>query len=144
MLPTCLIGGFAALILATSSSRNNYMICIQYFLYHSAIIAFALHLLLSDEIKWTVKDYFTCLKLLALFGLLAMYINSIVYDGVSDINFMYVVHAPQDGLPFLNTNHGWGVYMAHYASLAIFCVSMVYISPIINAIKAKFSKKENV
>jgi flagellar biosynthesis/type III secretory pathway M-ring protein FliF/YscJ len=71
----------------------------------------------------------------------AIYINSMLYDGVSNINFMYVVSPPQDGLPFLNENHGWLVYVVHYAALVLFCVSIAYIKPIIDAIKAKLSKK---
>ena len=70
------------------------------------------------------------------------YINSIVYDGTDNINFMYVVSPPVEGLPFLNENHGWIVYIAHYASLILLCVTLCYIKPIICAIKSKIQPKK--
>jgi hypothetical protein len=71
----------------------------------------------------------------------AFYINSIVYDGTSDINFMYVASPPQSGLPFLTEKYGWLVYISHYAFLVITCVTLCYIKPIINAVKTRFSKE---
>jgi len=141
MIPTCLVGGIAALLLATSSSRNNNIIMIQYFLYHSSIIIFALYLLLNKDIEFTFKDYTNTICFLFLIFFVAIYINSILYykndDGTfANINFMYVVNPPESGLPYLNKNHGWGVYIVHYAFLAITVISLIYIKPIINKIKS--------
>ena len=72
----------------------------------------------------------------------AFYINSIVYDGVSNINFMYVASPPQSGLPFLTEKYGWLVYIVHYAFLVITCVTLCYIKPIVLAIKSRFGKKD--
>ena len=137
MIPSCLIGGVAALLIPTSSSLNVWPITIQYNLYHISIIVFAIYLLMSKEFTITIKDYFNCLKMLLIMFFFAIYINSIVYDGVSNINFMYVVSPPQAGLPFLNENNGWLTYICHYAFLVIFCVTACYIKPIIKAIKSK-------
>ncbi|MBO7408126.1 MAG: YwaF family protein, partial [Clostridia bacterium] len=83
MLPTCLVGGFAAILIPTSSSLHSPFITFQYFTYHTVIVAFAICLLLkSKEIGWTVKDYTTALKMLAFMGFVAIYINSMVYDVV--------------------------------------------------------------
>jgi hypothetical protein len=71
----------------------------------------------------------------------AIYINSIVYDGASNINFMYVVGPPQEGLPYLNKDNGWLSYIFRYAILVVFCVSLCYIKAIIDTIKDKKSKK---
>ncbi len=135
MMPSCLFGGIAALLIPTSSSLNGGIaITVQYFAYHVAIIVFAIKLMFSAEFKRTVKDYFNCLKCLLIMMFFAVYINSILYDGVSNINYMYVVSPPQDGLPFLNENHGWLVYIVHYAYLVLFCVTLFYIKPICSAI----------
>ena len=67
----------------------------------------------------------------------AMYINSILYDGVSNINFMYVASPPMGGLPFLNEDHGWLVYIAHYGCLVLLCVTACYIKPIVKALSRK-------
>ena len=141
MFPSCLFGGIAAILIPTSSSLNAWVITLQYNLYHIALIIFALKICTSKELKLTIKDYFSCLKFLLLIMFFAIYINSIVYDGNSKINFMYVVSPPVDGLPFLTEKYGWFVYIMHYACLVLFCVTMCYLKPIITAIKSKNKSK---
>lgn len=143
MYPSCLLGGIAAIFLATNSSLNGaWIITAQYFLYHIAIVVLALNICTNKELKLTVKDYFSCLKFLVVLFFFATYINSIVYDGVSNINFMYVASPPQSGLPFLTEKYGWSVYIAHYAGLVLFCVTACYLSPIIVAVKEKLALKK--
>lgn len=137
MVPSCLLGGIAAILIATSSSRSTWVITFQYFLYHVAISAFALRLLTDKEMKWRVGDMFNCFKMLLVMMFFAFYINSIVYDGVSDINFMYVASPPQPGLPFLTEKYGWLVYIAHYAFLVVLCVVLCYLKAIIDTVKDK-------
>lgn len=141
MMPTCLIGAFAALILPTSSARNMPVITVQFFGYHSALVAYAITLLFSKKVIFDFKDYLNCLKFLFVIGMGAIYINSILYDGVSNINFMYVVNPPEDNLPYLNKDNGWLSYIIRYALLAVLCVSMCYIKPIILKIKELKNKK---
>ena len=138
MIPSCLLGGLAALLIPTTSSlQGGWILTVQYFGYHAAIMAFALILLITEQPKLTIRHYFNCLKFVAVLLLAAIYINSILYDGVSNINFMYVVSPPQSGLPFLNENHGWLVYMAHYGSLVVFCITVCYVKPIFQALRPK-------
>ncbi len=145
MLPSCLLGGIAAILIATTSSLNGLpILSIQYFGYHSALVVFALVLLTSKERRLTITHYFNCMKFLVVLMLGAIYINSILYDGVSNVNFMYVASPPQDGLPFLNEDHGWLVYICHYACLVVFGVTLCYIKPIVAAIGQKFSQKEAI
>jgi heme exporter protein D len=142
MMPSCLFGGIAAILIATSSSLNGlFIITVQYFAYHVAITVLALRMLFGKELSLSISDYFNCLKFLAVLMFVAFYVNSILYDGVSNINFMYVASPPQSGLPFLTEKYGWLVYIAHYASLILICVSLFYIKPIVSAIKEKLSKK---
>ncbi len=145
MYPSCLLGGIAAIFIATSSSLNGYpIITAQYFLYHVAIVVFAIYIARSKELGVvSIKGYASCLKFLIAIFFFAVYINSIVYDGSGNINFMYVVSPPQSGLPFLNKDHGWFVYIIHYACLVLFCVSACYARPIISSIKSKFKKKQS-
>lgn len=135
MFPTCLIGGFAALLLPTHSARNMWVITGQYFLYHTAIIIFALYLIITKELRFSVKDYLNALKMLLLFFFVSVYLNSWVSDYVQDINFMYVIKPPMDGLPFLNKDNGWLSYIFRYACLAVVCVTACYIRPIVSAIR---------
>jgi hypothetical protein len=142
MFPSCLFGGIAAILIPTSSSLNAWVITLQYNLYHISLIVFALHICTSKDVKLTIKDYFNCLKFLVLIMFFAIYINSVVYDGSSKINFMYVVSPPVDGLPFLTEKFGWFVYIMHYACLVLFCVTITYIKPIIITIIEKVSGKK--
>lgn len=145
MLPTCLIGGFAALVLATSSSLNGlWILSFQYFGYHAGIVWFATLLLVSDEVKFTAKDYANCLIMLVAVLFVAIYLNSWIWDYGHNINFMYVVAPPMSGLPFLNKDHGWGVYIAHYILLCLFAVTLVYIKPIINWFKERKAAKVQI
>jgi uncharacterized membrane protein YwaF len=138
MIPSCLLGGLAALLIATTSSLNGRpILSVQYFGYHVAIMIFSLSLILGKQVRLTVKMYVNCLKFVAILMLGAIYINSILYDGVSNINFMYVVSPPQSGLPFLNEDHGWLVYMAHYGFLVIACITGCYAGPILRALKQR-------
>ena len=91
--------------------------------------------------KFTIKDYSNCLKFLLVLMFFAFYINSILYDGTTEMNFMYVISPPQSGLPFLTEEYGWFVDIVLYAFLVLTCVTLSYIVPIINAIKEKLAKK---
>lgn len=141
MIPSCLFGGIAAILIATTSSLNGMpILSLQYFGYHSAIVIFALVLLTSGVLQLTIRHYVNCLKFLVGLMLFAIYINSILYDGNPNINFMYVASPPQAGLPWLNEDQGWLVYMLRYCSLVVGCVTLCYIKPIYKAIRTRFSK----
>ena len=143
MLPSCLFGGIAALLIATNSSLNGgWILSVQYFGYHVAIIVFALSVLLGKEFPLTVKKYFDCLKFLVVLMLFAVYINSVLYDGVTNINFMYAASPPQSGLPFLTEKYGWLVYISHYIFTIVFCVTLFYLKPIVVALKQKCCPKQ--
>ena len=141
MLPTCLIGGIAAMLIPTSSSLSNSVITVQYFLYHSSIVVYAVYLCMTDEVRFGVRDWRNALLMLSAFFFIAIYLNSWVNDYSHPVNFMYVVNPPVSGLPYLNKDHGWLVYMIHYAFLAFFAVTMCYIKPVAAALRAKLSAK---
>ncbi len=148
MVPSCMIGGVAAILIATSSSRSNWVIAFQYFLYHVAIVVFGLRLLTAKEMRWRIKDYRNALIMLTGIIFFSIYINSMLFDGISDINFMYVVHPPQDGLPYLNDNDGWLGYILRYLLLVLFVITATYSRAIVCSIiehsKKKKSKPEGI
>ncbi|MBR2467452.1 MAG: YwaF family protein [Clostridia bacterium] len=144
MLPSCLFGGIAAILIPTGTALNSWVITVQYFLYHIAIVVFSLYLFTSKDFKKEFKNYVYCLEFLLGLMFFSIYINSVLYDGVSNINFMYVVSPPQSGLPYLNEDKGWLVYILRYALLIIVCVSACYIKPIVQTIKAKWFNKGSI
>lgn len=137
VLPTCLIGGVAALLIPTSSSLTMPIITVQYFLYHSSIVIFAVFLYMTEEIHFTVKDYVSSLLMLYGFFFVAIYLNSLVNDYSHPINFMYVVAPPMEGLPYLNKDNGWLSYILRYTLLAVVCVTGCYAKPIFKALSRK-------
>ena len=142
MMPSCLFGGIAAILIATSSARTVWIILIQYFTYHIAIVVFALRLISAKEMEWRAKDYLNCLIFLVGVIFFSVYINSILFDGVSKINFMYVVDPPQDGLPYLNKNNGWLSYIIRYLALVLVGITATYSKAIITSIiKASRDRK---
>lgn len=143
MIPSCLFGGIAAILIATESARNSTIITIQYFLYHIAIVVFALYVLTGKEYKLEIKDYFNCLKFLLVIMFFAIYINSMLSAGVHNTNFMYVVAPPQKNLPYLNNNNGWLSYILRYALLILVCVSLCYIKPIVGTVKGVIQNKKS-
>ena len=61
MIPSCLLGGIAAILIATTSSLNGApILTVQYFGYHCAISVFALILLTTGKLELTVKHYVNC------------------------------------------------------------------------------------
>ena len=155
MVPSCLVGGLAAILIPTSSSLGSPVVTFQYFTYHTILVVYAVCLLANQEIGWTVRDYTTALKMLAFMGFVAVYINSMTYDVVeyavedgekivnyvSRVNFMYVVDPPVSGLPFLNKEHGWLVYIIHLAATGVLAVTLCYMKPIVKGIRGAFRKE---
>ncbi len=142
MYPSGLIGGAAAILIPTYSALNAWVITFQYFIFHVVLITLALHILTDKELKLTIKDYFSSLIFILILMFFAIYINSMMYDGVSDVNFMYVVSPPVSGLPFLNENNGWFVYIMHYALVILVSITLCYIKQIIVAVKEKIKNKQ--
>ena len=137
-----LVGGVAALLIATTSSLNGgWPISVQYFGYHTALVIFGIILLTTDKVKFTFRHYCHCLKFMLALFLLAVYLNSMLYDGSSNFNFMYVASPPASGLPYLNEDKGWLVYIIRYALLVVGCVTLCYIKPICAQLKTWISSR---
>ncbi len=137
MMPSGLIGAAAALLIPTNSSLTVWTITFQYNIYHAALITLALHILTDKEIKLTRKDYVTSMCFIGGLMFFSMYINSILYDGINDVNFMYVSSPPQSGLPFLTEKYGWVVYIVHYAFTIFVAISAFYVKPLIVWLKSR-------
>ncbi len=138
MMPSGFIGGAAAILIPTASSLNYWVITFQYYLYHVALICFAISILMDKERKLTIKDYYSSLIFVFVLMFFAIYINSVI--GIQDANFMYVVSPPMEGLPYLTEEYGWFTYMMHYAFLVLFAITACYCKPIYKVLKEKFSK----
>ena len=112
----------------------------QYFPYHAAILWFGLYTMITKQVKFGFKEWLrNDLILYALF-ICAIWMNSITIK--FSTNFMFVVCPPAKGLPLLNLNHGWHVYIIHYMLIAAICTFLFQLPFMIKEWKAKKALKK--
>jgi len=144
--PVLLIGGSLAVILGTclnSSNTANFgdsfkdPECgpVQFFLYHGGMLWYAIYLLKNKQVKFGLKQFFTNILILGAMVVLAIWINSVLLT--YGTNYMFVVYPPAKGIPLLNFNHGWHVYMVHYILLMFIAMFLYELPGIIKETKAK-------
>lgn len=103
MYPTCLMGGIAALVIATVTpvSFANPEIY-EYFGYHTMVVFFGLYVALTHQVDLTWKRLLRTLEILAILYFFSIYANSIFSAGGKLTNFLYSAFPPMEGLPYLN------------------------------------------
>jgi len=90
------------------ASLNAY----QYFIYHACIVWYGIYIIATKQVKFGLHEWIQNSIILFALLVLSIWINSCFIQ--YGTNFMYVVAPPAKGLPLLNLNHGWYVYMVHY------------------------------
>ena len=141
-----IVAGSLAVILATCLDSSNTAHfgdsfkdpqCgpIQYFTYHAGMIWYAIYLIKTKQVKMGFKPFLTNLCFLAVMFLVGIWANSILI--VYEPNFMFLAAPPAKGLPILNLNHGWHVYMAHYTLIAVLAVFLFELPAMIVEWKKK-------
>ena len=75
-------------------------------------------------------------NLVVLFALLIfnLYMNSIL--AVYDTNFMFIVRPPLEGLPFLNLDHGYYIYLFRIIMLGVIGLSLFHLPFIVKERKS--------
>ena len=63
-----------------------------------------------------------------------LYMNSIL--AVYDTNFMFIVRPPLEGLPFLNLNHGYYIYLFRVIMLGVIGLSLFHLPFIVKERKS--------
>lgn len=139
MYPSCLLGALSALampsIFSTTISVNQaftHPMAYQFFLYHSMLIILGFIIAWSGEIKWTWKDYWRCMIIIALMGFISLYVNSMFAQPTYlngklqhvDFwpNFLFTYQNPI-GIK-ITTIQGWYIY------LVILCAVVALLSAI--------------
>ncbi len=119
MVPTMLLGGIAAIMIPTVGVEFVKPHVYEYFLFHGAIIFFALYVLKKRLVTWSWKVLGRNLCYAGLAAYVVSLLNSILSTGFPEVNFMFLVRPPMEGLPVLNLDHGWFVYVISLVSLAV-------------------------
>lgn len=130
-VPIGLFGGLLAMILATSGVDFTAPYAYQCFIYHAGCFYFSLYFIITKQVDLGKKAFLrNCISLFIL-AIVMIWVNGAFYDEVEhNVNFMFLVRPPMEGLPFLNLNHGYIPYFVHLCSLGLFlefCVSLPYI-----------------
>ncbi len=122
MMPTCVLGGVAALLIPTITCKFTNPRTYQYFLYHASIIWFAIVVIARFDVDLSFKGFIKTVAGLLTLVFITFYINGFFQN----TNFLYLSEPPLDGLPILNMDHGWFVYFLSYMALALVLILLFY------------------
>lgn len=129
---TC--GGIAAILIPTYGVEFNVANVYQCFMYHATLTWFSLYLIRFKHANLGMQAFKD--NLVVLFALLVfnLYMNSIL--AVYDTNFMFIVRPPLEGLPFLNLNHGYYIYLFRVIMLGVIGLSLFHLPFIVKERKS--------
>ncbi len=145
MCPTMLLGGAVATLIPsiphlgfTADSISGYITTYKFFIYHFAIVFFAIYMIREGLVNIKFKDY---LRNFAIFGALtvvAFWVNGAL--SYADPNFFFLTRPPMPGLPILNLDNGWYAYFATLVIIAVVAMSLVQL-PIVFYYRHKEKKQ---
>jgi len=148
MYPTMLVGGAAALLIATVTpiSLSNPEIY-EYFVYHAAVVAFGLYIALTKQVDFTWRRLGMTMALLAILFFFSIYFNAMFSQGIYRANFFYSSFPPLPGLPYLNFSFfgqtfaveklGWMWYLVKLVFLGFITILASYAPFLIQAQRAE-------
>lgn len=148
MYPTMLVGGLAALLIATVDpiAFDNPDIY-EYFIYHAMVVAFGLYIPLTRQVDFTWRRLGSTMVLLLILFFLSIYTNAMFSTGAVATNFFYSAEPPLPGLPYLNFSFfgrtladeklGWLWYLAKMCFLGLVAMLACYAPFLIGAARAK-------
>lgn len=125
MYPTLLLGGFGALLVPVDGVSFLSIKSYQCFIYHGFIVYFAFYLVREKVITIDFKSIKRNIAYMFALMVFDLWINSALC--AYGTNFMFLSVAPMENLPFLNTNHGWIVYISHFAIVSIIMMIAVQL-----------------
>lgn len=151
MFPTCLLGAFIALLVPTIDCEFTNPQVYEYFLFHTALIVFAISLVITKQINITFKSHLETLTMLIIMFIASIWINTLCSntgqpymgletDEIYYTNFFFSMKPPMDGLPLLNLNHGWFMYLLNIVALGVTLITLLQLPFIIKNHKNKISQ----
>ncbi len=141
MFPTMLIGATLALLIPTNGVDFTNPRLYEYFPYHAYMVGFSIYLVVNKHIKINFKAIIRNYGFVCMLFIFELWINSIL--SAYDTNFLYLQEPPMDGLPLLNLNNGWYVYLCVLVIAGVVLLGTVQLPfAIINYKKDKKMKLE--
>lgn len=129
------VGSFFALLIPTNGVDFLDILSYQCFVYHAALMWFAIYLIATKKAVLGFKSWATNLSVLAAVTFLMLYVNSAL--SVYDTNFFYLTRPPMEGLPILNLDNGWYIYFLTLAAIGVILVTLFHLPFIIAEAKSK-------
>lgn len=120
-----LVAPIFALLIPTEGTEFNSVITYQYFIYHSALMWFALHHAVTGQAELGIRAYRRNLGYASVMFFLMLYLNSAF--SAYGVNFCFLREPPVDGIPILNLDHGWHCYFAVLVGIAYGSVTLVHL-----------------
>lgn len=133
-----IIAPLFALAIPTEGTEFDRLITYQYFVFHSALMWYALHHICTAQVDLGKRAYVRNLGYAYLLLFLTLYINSAL-SGYG-VNFIFERVPPVEGLPILNLDHGWHFYFLVLALITFLSITTVH-APFIVAEIAKKRRK---
>ncbi len=127
--PISIIGSLLALLMATSGTDFTTPEVYQCFIYHSAMLWFALYLALTKQVYLGFKAWRTNIITLFSLAFIMIWVNGALSE--YNTNFFYVVRPPVEGLPILNLNNGWYFYFGTVIVCGLVGVTLVHLPSMI-------------
>ena len=133
-IPTAIAGAFLAMALATSPVDFGWISFVgaQYCISHGVLIFLGLYLYFYHYKKLTIKLVIISLCSLLFSGIVSIYVNSAIRG---DANYFFTARPPHEGLPLLNLENGWPVYIFSLFGIAILLIPLIYLPVIIREVK---------
>ncbi len=123
--PAALLGGIMAMLIPTDGVDFLDIQPYQGFVYHAGLVWMAAYLLRTKQVDMGCRTYVRNLAILLVVAILMIYVNGAFY--AYGTNFMFLTRPPMEGLPLLNLDHGWYVYILNLAALAVTLLTLVHL-----------------
>ena len=128
-VPAALLGGIMAMLIPTDGVSFLDPLPYQGFVYHAGLVWLALYFLRTNQVDMGRKAYVRNLLILLCLAVIGIYINGAFF--AYGTNFLFLTRPPLEGLPYLNLNGGWYVYLLRLAALAVALMTLVHLPFII-------------
>ena len=130
-----------AMLIPTQGVSFTEIIVYQYFIYHAALLWYALHHVLTGQVRFGVREYLRDLIYLVVTVMTLLYMNSAL--SIYGVNYCFLREPPVDGLPILNLNHGWLAYFSALMTIGVLSVTAVHLPSMLKELLAKKRRKQN-
>ena len=142
MYPMMAAGGFIGMIIPSAAVHFHGLLDLatyRYFFFHSMIISCGIYIYRSKPFDYGMKDYAMALFLTCSQLLIGVWMNAF-FGWDHTVNQQFVVRAPLEGVPLLNMQKGWTVYMLNMMGIGVFLVTSCYVPVIIKNLPAAVHK----